>query len=123
MENRTKILVCLCISLALLFTVDCYYRESESPYNETNFQEHFVERFEIDTPTNYCSVGIHEFNNNECGSYYRINYSNGQHSMGLFRVFKEEGIEYKTPVIIAEDGSCKIVIERKGLSDLVYVIP
>jgi len=117
MEKRTMILICLCISLALLFTIDCFYRESENPYDEVNLTPY--DKFEL--KNSHIHVCVYDFEHPQYGEYYKVFFVSNQRS-GIFRVFKEEGIEYETPVIIDEGDYYKIVIGRKGLNDLVYII-
>jgi len=119
MEKRTKILICLCISLALLFTIDCYYRESESPYDEINHEEHIVAELNFNDPDKLPGVVVYEFDDQKFGNYYKIY---RYYRIESFRIFKEEEVEYETPVIIDEGDYYKIVIGRKGLNDLVYII-
>lgn len=121
-KKKVKILICLCMLCVLLFSVDSYYRESDVPYEEIYPEEHIVASFNTEIKTQKVRISIYEFNDSKLGDYYRVNFSVGENA-GTFRVFKDEGIEYKKPLIVEEKESCNIIIKRKGMTDLKYIIP
>ena len=132
-NNLKMQLICLCISFALLFTIDSYYRQSENPYAEevkTDIFDYSVAYYkgEYDTIKGVSGtvlINVFEFNNTRFGDYYLvIPFVEGWGRFGgNFRVFKEKGIEYETPIILEDVDSCKLIIKRKGKDDLVYVFP
>lgn len=129
-KNLKMQLICLCISFALLFTIDSYYRQSENPYAgdvKTDISEYIVAEYEGEYETIAgvsvtVSIEVYEFNNTRFGDYYLVTPGLGSYG-GWFRVFKEKGIEYETPIILEDVDSCKLIIKRKGKDDLVYVFP
>lgn len=129
-KNLKMQLICLCISFALLFTIDSYYRQSENPYAgdvKTDISEYIVAEYkgEYETIAGFSvavSIEVYEFNNTRFGDYYLVMPGLGRYG-GWFRVFKEEGIEYETPIIIEDADACKLIIRQKGKDDLVYVFP
>ena len=121
-RRKIKILICLCITCALLICIDSYYRESDKPYKEMYPEKHIVTEFETKVEKHNVCVSVYEFNEPQLGDYYKIGFVVGQ-KRGSFRVFKEEGIEYEKPVIVKKEDSCNIIIKRKNLDDLVYIIP
>lgn len=117
-------LICIMICFVLLFSVDSYYRESGDPYRETDLYGRSVARFEKESEDNEISVNISEIENSKFGQYYHItSYVSKTRAVGNFRVFKEKDIKYETPEIIEEKEFCKIIIKRKNMDDLVYIIP
>ena len=121
-KNKINILIYLCMLCVLLFSIDSYYRDSDVPYKEIYPEEHIVANFDTETKMQRVSIAIYEFNQPKLGDYYRVNFSVG-HSGGTLRVFKDEGIEYEKPLIVEEKDSCNIIIKRKGMTDLKYIIP
>ena len=126
-RRKIKILICLCITCALLICIDSYYRESDTPYKEMYPEEHRVAVLDTETETHNAYVAVYEFDHLELGDYYRIDSAVALlgHSSchGTFRVFKEDGIEYEKPVIVGGENSCKVIFKRKNYDDLVYIIP
>lgn len=132
-ETRNLImqLICLCISFTLLFTIDSYYRYEENPYMElersgqgttvAKYEWEYKFENEYRKEIRKDRLIVSEYNNTEFGDYYQVNYPYGYGFS--FRVFKEEGIEYETPIIVEGEDLCKLIIKRKGLTDLVYVFP
>jgi len=122
--KKGKKVLCLTLSLLLLFSIDCFYHERQMRYIEINADEYLVAEYKNETSDKRMFITVCEFDSTEYGSYYRIYASSsGANHMGLFRVFKEKGVEYETPIIVEEENSCKIIIKRKSSKDLVYAIP
>ena len=126
-RRKIKILICLCITCALLICIDSYYRESDTPYKETYSEEYKVALLDTKTEKHSAYIEVYEYSHPELGDYYRIksfaSLAGNNSWYGTFRVFKEDEIEYDEPLIVEEEDSCKVILKRKGLDDLVYVIP
>ena len=124
MEEWKKRLICLSVSFLLLFALDSYYHESGNPYDKTDIHGHIVTKFESNDEQNKIWIIVSEVENSEFGKYFKISsYVGKTRAVGNFRVFKEKGVVYEDPVIVNEEDNCRIIIKRKNMDDLVFIIP
>ena len=81
-------------------------------------------KFESNDEQNKIWIIVSEVENSEFGKYFKISsYVGKTRAVGNFRVFKEKGVVYEDPVIVNEEDNCRIIIKRKNMDDLVFIIP
>lgn len=123
LDNGAKQLICLVVCFALLFSIDSYYRQSEVTYSKEDLEKSTYTRFEISN-NGEGVISVSEFRDAKSGDYFNISYAAEEgYPGGKFRVFKEDGVKYETPMIINNNVYAEIIIKREGMDDLVYVIP
>ena len=92
-------------------------------YSKEDLEKSTYTRFEISN-NGEGVISVSEFRDAKSGDYFNISYAaEGGYPGGKFRVFKEDGVKYETPMIINNNVYAEIIIKREGMDDLVYVIP
>lgn len=122
-DGKIKRLICLSICFLLFLSVDSYYRESKNPYNETDLESHLVAESEEKTVLKTGIVTVYDIKNLKFGDYYKICYMNGANGWNIFRIPKENQIEYGIPSVLKNEYGYEVTIKREGMDDLVYVMP
>ena len=121
-RRKIKILICLCITCALLICIDSYYRESDNLYEKSDLESHIVAESEEKIMTKNGIVTIYDVKNLKFGDYYKICYMNGENGWNIYRIPKENHVEYGTPTVLKKECGYEVTIKRKGIDDLIYVI-